>query len=161
MSRREVPIDHQLTQGNKNYKIIVLLVLGLFILTWQVLDSFFYNRTISNPSPQKSTFSNLYLTQSGELVAHGTSQQKNLIPVNGSTIASIPIPIRPLFFLPVSINQADRVLLESIPGIGPHLSQQIVSYREKHGEFTDFQELMDIHGIGKKKLAILQKHTIL
>lgn len=161
MSRREVQIDHQLAQGNKNYKIIVLLVLGLFILTWQVLDSFLYNRTISNPSSQKSTFSNLYLTQSGELVAQGTPQQKNLIPVTGSDISSIPTQILPLFFLPVSINQADRVLLEAIPGIGPYLSEQIVSYREKNGDFTDFQELLEITGIGEKKLAAIMKNTVL
>ncbi len=52
----------------------------------------------------------------------------------------------------VNLNNADRELLERLPGIGPTLAERIIAYREKNGGFRSVDELEKVAGIGKKKL---------
>lgn len=49
----------------------------------------------------------------------------------------------------VSINKADISQLQSIDGIGLAKAQNIVSYREEHGEFKSIDELKNVTGIGE------------
>jgi competence protein ComEA len=51
----------------------------------------------------------------------------------------------------IDINKATAIDLQKLPGIGPTLAKQIVSYREKHGPFRRVEDLMVIRGIGFKK----------
>lgn len=48
----------------------------------------------------------------------------------------------------ININQADRVELEKLPGIGKVLSQRIIQYRNEHNGFERATELRKIYGIG-------------
>ena len=50
----------------------------------------------------------------------------------------------------VNINQADASLLETLPGIGRGLAQEIIGYRDNHGGFKSIEELMAVSGIGSK-----------
>jgi competence protein ComEA len=54
---------------------------------------------------------------------------------------------------PVSINSADANLLSTVPGIGPKTAEAIVAYREANGKFASINELVNVKGIGEKKLA--------
>ncbi len=49
----------------------------------------------------------------------------------------------------VNINQADAVLLETLPGIGPSFAKKIVDYRKINGGYKSLEELMAVSGIGK------------
>lgn len=62
-------------------------------------------------------------------------------------------PARPLFFQAIAINQADRELLATVPGIGPALADAIVRLREQRGGFSRPADLLDVRGIGPVKLA--------
>ena len=54
---------------------------------------------------------------------------------------------------PVDINTADAATIaKELQGIGPHLAQSIVAYREKNGAFRNADELRKIKGIGAKVL---------
>ncbi|MBS1269293.1 MAG: hypothetical protein MAG794_00242 [Gammaproteobacteria bacterium] len=54
------------------------------------------------------------------------------------------------FAAPVNINEADAVTLaESLNGVGPVISEQIVSHREQNGSFSSPEELMNVNGIGQ------------
>jgi competence ComEA-like helix-hairpin-helix protein len=164
MNRNELLPDFNSGFNNspdeKDYKTIVLLVLGLFIVAWQTLPSFFSTGTASDTFAHTSIIQTFRGQQQINLyslsvpVTAGTQQNLKLLP-------SLPNQLRPLFFQPISINESDRKLLESIPGIGPYLSGQILNYRKAHGKFTDLQELLNVHGIGEKKLKIIKKHTVL
>ncbi|MBN2732124.1 MAG: helix-hairpin-helix domain-containing protein [Balneolaceae bacterium] len=55
--------------------------------------------------------------------------------------------------LVINVNTADTQTLQKLPGIGPAYAKHIVEYRQKHGSFTDKDELLKIKGIGKKRLA--------
>ncbi len=53
----------------------------------------------------------------------------------------------------VDINSADVELLATIPGIGPKTAEAITSYRKDNGKFSSVDDLLNVKGIGEKKLA--------
>lgn len=48
-----------------------------------------------------------------------------------------------------NINTADEKELDSLPGIGPSKAKDIISYREKNGEFKSIEEIKNVKGIGE------------
>ena len=52
----------------------------------------------------------------------------------------------------IDINSADAALLQTLPGIGPVLSDAIVDWRTEHGYFGTKEELLQVPGIGEKTL---------
>jgi competence protein ComEA len=57
---------------------------------------------------------------------------------------------------PVNLNTATLDQLESLPGIGPALGQRILDYREQHGPFASVEDLVNVSGIGEKRLEDLR-----
>ncbi len=53
---------------------------------------------------------------------------------------------------PISINRAGKEEFMALPGIGEVLAERIVAYRDEHGQFTFLEELLNVEGIGKKRL---------
>ena len=51
----------------------------------------------------------------------------------------------------LDLNLADQEDLMAVPGIGQHLADRIVDYRNKNGLFQSVQDLSKVKGIGKKK----------
>ncbi len=53
----------------------------------------------------------------------------------------------------IHLNQASAEELQSLPGVGPALSERIVIYRDEHGPFKSVDQLTEVKGIGQAKLA--------
>jgi competence protein ComEA len=53
----------------------------------------------------------------------------------------------------VDLNTADASALDSLPGVGPVLSQRILDWRTQHGRFSSVDELGEVTGIGDKLLT--------
>lgn len=53
---------------------------------------------------------------------------------------------------PLDINTATAQDLTFLPGIGEVIAQRIVDYREANGDFTELTELLNVEGIGEKRL---------
>ena len=59
----------------------------------------------------------------------------------------------------IDLNRADGLELRELPGIGPVLSEAIVSWREEHGGFHTIEELQNVPGIGEKTFAGLREYV--
>ena len=58
----------------------------------------------------------------------------------------------------ININTATAEDLQLHPGIGPLLAERIIAYREEKGLFEIPGELMNVPGIGEKKLEEIWDH---
>lgn len=58
---------------------------------------------------------------------------------------------------PIGINTATAADFERLSGIGKVLAARIVAYREEHGPFASLEELLDVSGIGPKRLAAVRE----
>ena len=63
----------------------------------------------------------------------------------------------PLFFRPIPINEADKDLLITIPGIGETLANRILELRKEKGGFQDKKDLLQVSGLGPGKLKKIEK----
>lgn len=55
----------------------------------------------------------------------------------------------------ININTATAEQLQLLEGIGPVLADRIVAYRETYGNFQSIGELMNVSGLGEKKLEAI------
>jgi comEA protein len=62
---------------------------------------------------------------------------------------------------PININTATAIELERLDGIGPVLAKRIVDYRDANGPFGALEELMDVSGIGPKKLERMRERCVI
>lgn len=58
----------------------------------------------------------------------------------------------------INLNTADEATLASLPGVGTKTASAIVTYRKENGEFKDIGDLVNVKGIGEKKLAKLKPY---
>jgi competence protein ComEA len=56
----------------------------------------------------------------------------------------------------VNLNTATEDDLRTLPGIGAKTAEAILAYRQEHGPFQRPEDLMEIRGLGPKKLARLR-----
>lgn len=61
----------------------------------------------------------------------------------------------------LNLNTADATDLESLPGIGAVLAQRILDYRSQNGSFVEFQDLLNVPGLGQKTLDELLPYLYL
>lgn len=87
-------------------------------------------------------------------------QLPGLLLENGQPPVAIspPAVFYSFMFQPIPINEADRELLTTVPGIGPRLAEEILVLREKKDHFSSPAELLDVPGIGPVKLKRFAKH---
>lgn len=57
----------------------------------------------------------------------------------------------------VNINTADKKILIELPGIGEKTALRIIEKRSEKGRFKNIIELLEVKGIGKKKLESIKK----
>lgn len=70
-----------------------------------------------------------------------------------SAASALPEPTEPVTAaapVHININTASAEELEQLNGIGRHLAEEIVAYREKNGNFRNIEELINVSGIGDK-----------
>lgn len=51
----------------------------------------------------------------------------------------------------ININTANAIMLQTLPGIGPVLSERIIEYRNQNGFFGVIDDIKDVSGIAEKK----------
>lgn len=61
----------------------------------------------------------------------------------------------------IAINQADLKQLQMLPGVGKKTAEAILRYREENGPFKRVEDLLNVKGIGEKKLAKMREDLCL
>lgn len=74
------------------------------------------------------------------------------VPTENTAPGSEPEEETTAISFPISINLAGKEELMVLPGIGDVLAQRILEYREENGFFSAPEELLNVEGIGKKRL---------
>lgn len=67
------------------------------------------------------------------------------------TVTPTPIPIK------IDINTADNKQVMELPGIGQKLAGEIINYRTRNGPFVTIDDLLNVPGIGEKRLARIKE----
>jgi competence protein ComEA len=57
---------------------------------------------------------------------------------------------------PVDLNTATAAQLDTLPGVGPATTADILTYRARHGRFKSVTELLEVPGIGPSKLEAIR-----
>lgn len=165
--------------GAKDRRTLVLFSFALLLLSVAAVRAFSLLPAGCPPAPDKVVWlegdlaTGLYLLPSGTTPAE-LHRWAGLEPPSVNTPASESIPphatVRlfsgqepllaatmpprqaPLFFLPMDLNRADQESLVTLPGIGPRLAERIIALREQRGGFCSIDDLLDVNGIGPKKI---------
>ena len=60
--------------------------------------------------------------------------------------------------IPLDINTADSERLDVLPGVGRNLAESIVRFRQEGGPIKTLEDLLKVHGMGRKKLEQLKPY---
>lgn len=60
----------------------------------------------------------------------------------------------------IDLNTATLGELQTLPGIGPKLAESIIQYRDDHAPINNFDEIMNVRGIGIKRYSTLKPYFI-
>lgn len=60
----------------------------------------------------------------------------------------------------ININTATVEELDELPGIGPSLAEEIISWRESNGAYTSAEDLLNVPGLGETRVARLREHIM-
>ncbi len=102
---------------------------------------------------------NVTINQKSMVLSTGASLwvQKNR---KGLRIAIFPLEGKKklLLGIPINLNTATSDDLSSLPGIGPHIADEVILFRKSCGTFSKIEDLKAVNGIGEKRLKKIEKY---
>lgn len=93
----------------------------------------------------------LHVSSSAQAVTAGVHTEKSSSKPSASKIAKGSSE-------KISINKASLADLQRLPGVGASTAQKILEYRKAHGGIQKADDLLEVKGIGEKKLNSLIPH---
>lgn len=98
------------------------------------------------------------LARPGQKVVEGSNLRSSGEENNSGSISGENINLRklPPLLMPININKATLEELSTLPSIGPQTAQAILAFRDEHGPFKSVEDLLQVRGLGPKKLAAIR-----
>lgn len=121
--------------------VLITVVFAAFTL------GFFTGRNANHASVQLSR-----VTEPTQTVPETTAEIASSTAEDDTTEADSPTESTTEYAGLLNINTATHAELMTLPGIGEVLAQRIIDYREENGDFRAVEELLNVSGIGEKKL---------
>jgi len=90
--------------------------------------------------------------QTGKEIHLVCKSRENKVLVNASSMKASQLLT---LGLPLDLTTMSQADFELLPGIGPALAYRIVEFRQKNGDSLVFDDLLQVDGIGEKKLKQL------
>ena len=91
-------------------------------------------------------------------VLWGVSARDRAVPEAVTVSTEADLPPEEIELVLVDLNTAGVEELTTLPGIGESLAKRIIDYRTAHGPFESPEGLLEVSGIGEKKLEELRDH---
>lgn len=92
-------------------------------------------------------------------VAHFMDKNQNIGYEKPVVEIEIYDPVLDCYYDLAAFNQLPQETLVHFKGIGEVLSQAIIDHRKQFGDFTSFYELIEVRGIGTKKLEDILENS--
>lgn len=99
--------------------------------------------------------------QTGRSVVVSVPPAMQTEPAQTTVPESEPAETAPPITFPIAINTASKEAFMALPGIGEVLADRILAYREENGAFSAVEGLMNVEGIGEKKMEAILDLIIL
>jgi competence ComEA-like helix-hairpin-helix protein len=132
-------------------RLTVIMALVLLLLLWSLKNQWFAGESV----PAGGGNMHLRVEHQGHLLIEPWKNIKES-PYPGD----IPARYLPFFFQPLPINSAEKELLMTVKGIGPHLAETIVTHRHRVGPIMNINDLQAIPGVGHKRATALATELV-
>lgn len=132
------------TEGRVVVVLVISFVIGLGI------------KVVKDTSQGSTRFD--YSAADSEFAARSAIRGADTLPKAGTMAVQVPAPADPDAYSSavMDVNTATKNDLMALPGIGDAIAERIIGYREEHGKFTSLDELLNVKGIGAKKLELIR-----
>ncbi len=122
----------------------------LFLVILSILATNLLRDKLSVSSGVDRETDSYLLTENDSLVISGKRPARKLTLTNEA--------FYPILFQKIPVNQASPRLLQTVPTVGEKLSEAIVFHRTHFGPFANYQQLIKVNGIGKKRAEYLNQY---
>lgn len=176
-SRRRVKIPRLTFSARSAAAVIFILVLALScsvtLLVIQGANNFSYPTSSGSAmaaAPSRSRSSSSLPSRSKSHAGPGISSTNSSSRSDGEDAADVSAENSAHSSSPcstgvcangkININTASSQQLQTVNGIGPSTAQKIIDYRKEHGNYTTVDALINVPGIGPKKLAKMRDSLV-
>ena len=130
---------------------MLLAVMGLVVwIGWPESPRLDTDEPAATTAPPATTAQTLPMPDRFKAAAHGPTDENS----GRTRMAPRPATLE----RKVDLNRATAAELQTLPGVGDVLAQRMIDYRQTHGPYKRIEDLLEVKGIGAKRLE--QLHTL-